>query len=738
MTDYPNWCAPLTEDPNGVVEVVKPGKNQSNVYSIDAVIKVTCNKGYSLNIGNNRTVRCRRGSWRPDLPICLITPCEIPFIENAIFKYNDAVAAFGSEVAHNDTAMFDCIHGYVVQGPEVYRCLYGEFSINQKSECTPAPCELPHNPNGDYTAGYRAGLTIANGSTVDYTCNEPEYYKVSQGPVHCILGELVPDFPSCKSRQDRFGAEVVDFSRISWQEFKGGSDITEDGNMNISRSDRKTCPTPSRSHGAMLFKNGQLLSDGEQRFPHGTQVTFHCVSGILKDKTTWQIICEDGSWLGRPLTCDGEVMVEGLGEPSNKSCAFHNKTPFMVTFYEDQQVTEDVVHFPPGTELTSRCVDIGKYAFAGSVRRRCSRGEWTGMKPVCYGLNQENDFAMEKAPTILFRHQLGPIAQSNDGRLIVYPGTILHMECLWMRKFGLPSWNVSHNYRKYPIGWATDKDRDDHLEYRLSIFHAQKDDTGIFTCTTPVRYSHSVEIIVHPVHCAPIPERKGLILSSKNTKMGSKVKFSCDNGNSLIGTAEVTCLPSGSWNSAIPFCESVLCPDITNSSEKILRTSVVSREVGGKAIFSCPPGYIIRGSSGESVCQPNGEWTKPTPHCEEVVCEPPTSPENGYIQGGSSYKAGEVVQFHCHRGFMMDGQPIAVCQDNGKWSGSFPKCSTACPYPGTTIGGTISLVKFYYGIGETVTFDCSTGLTLNGMRMLRCQKSGKWSAAVPTCIPSSS
>lgn len=73
-----------------------------------------------------------------------------------------------------------------------------------------APCELPRNPNGDYTAGYRAGLTIANGSMVDYTCNEPEYYKISQGPVQCLLGELVPDFPSCKSRQDRFGAEGND------------------------------------------------------------------------------------------------------------------------------------------------------------------------------------------------------------------------------------------------------------------------------------------------------------------------------------------------------------------------------------------------------------------------------------------------------------------------------------------------------------------------------------------------
>ena len=65
----------------------------------------------------------------------------------------------------------------------------------------------------------------------------------------------------------------------------------------------------------------------------------------------------------------------------------------------------------------------------------------------------------------------------------------------------------------------------------------------------------------------------------------------------------------------------------------------------------------------------------------EVVCEPPTSPENGYIQGGSSYKAGEVVQFHCHRGFMVEGQPIAVCQDNGKWSGTFPKCSRSNYFP---------------------------------------------------------
>lgn len=97
------------------------------------------------------------------------------------------------------------------------------------------------------------------------------------------------------------------------------------------------------------------------------------------------------------IPIDGEVFVEGLGQPSNKSCVFRNSEPNLMTFYGDQHITEDAVEFPPGTELISRCVDIGKFAFMGSVRRRCSRGDWTGMKPACYGLSQENDYARKRS-----------------------------------------------------------------------------------------------------------------------------------------------------------------------------------------------------------------------------------------------------------------------------------------------------------------------------------------------------
>jgi hypothetical protein len=40
-----------------------------------------------------------------------------------------------------------------------------------------------------------------------------------------------------------------------------------------------------------------------------------------------------------------------------------------------------------------RCIDIGKFAMIGSSRRKCTNGEWDGQRPVCFGLNQENDYA---------------------------------------------------------------------------------------------------------------------------------------------------------------------------------------------------------------------------------------------------------------------------------------------------------------------------------------------------------
>lgn len=128
-------------------------------------------------------------------------------------------------------------------------------------------------------------------------------------------------------------------------------------------------------------------------------------------------------------------------------------------------------------------------------------------------------------------------------------------------------------------------------------------------------------------------------MSTTDTKLSTKVVFSCANGNSLIGASEIICLPSSNWSAPLPVCESkihnpneksdnrkhdqgflskgVECGDIpllTSSNGTVPRVAVLSREVGGRASFSCPSGYGLRGSS-ESVCLPSGEWAQPFPTC---------------------------------------------------------------------------------------------------------------------------
>lgn len=58
-----------------------------------------------------------------------------------------------------------------------------------------------------------------------------------------------------------------------------------------------------------------------------------------------------------------------------------------------------------------------------------------------------------------------------------------------------------------------------------------------------------------------------------------------------------------------------------------------------------------------------------------------------------------------------------------------------CPYPGTSKGVTISNVKFYYDIAETIVFGCKDGYKIQGRTVLQCLDGGRWSGTVPACHP---
>lgn len=64
-------------------------------------------------------------------------------------------------------------------------------------EIIAAPCALPPIQHGQYLSGYRAGLTIANGSYVNYQCDH-EFMKITAVPTECFRGELLPKKPACR------------------------------------------------------------------------------------------------------------------------------------------------------------------------------------------------------------------------------------------------------------------------------------------------------------------------------------------------------------------------------------------------------------------------------------------------------------------------------------------------------------------------------------------------------------
>jgi len=53
------------------------------------------------------------------------------------------------------------------------------------------------------------------------------------------------------------------------------------------------------------------------------------------------------------LIAEGEDALDGVGILRNSTCVFRNTEPNLVSFYNDQQITEEVVEFPPGSLLVS-------------------------------------------------------------------------------------------------------------------------------------------------------------------------------------------------------------------------------------------------------------------------------------------------------------------------------------------------------------------------------------------------
>ncbi|XP_077382387.1 CUB and sushi domain-containing protein 3-like isoform X4 [Festucalex cinctus] len=224
-----------------------------------------------------------------------------------------------------------------------------------------------------------------------------------------------------------------------------------------------------------------------------------------------------------------------------------------------------------------------------------------------------------------------------------------------------------------------------------------------------------------------------------DTTVGHNVTYTCQLGFVMSGGGHNitrTCTNNGTWCGAIPTCKVVTCltpPSIPNS---LLEGSVW--DWGTSVSYSCLSGYELS-FPAVLTCRGNGTWSGDLPQCLPKFCGDPGTPAKGWREGRSFIFKSEVT-FSCSAPYVLVGSTTRMCQEDGTWSGSQPRCieptRTTCGNPGVPEHGFMNYTTGFK-VGSRVDFQCQQGHILQGSITRLCLPDLTWTGTPPTCIPHS-
>ena len=163
------------------------------------------------------------------------------------------------------------------------------------------------------------------------------------------------------------------------------------------------------------------------------------------------------------------------------------------------------------------------------------------------------------------------------------------------------------------------------------------------------------------------------------------VEYSCLLGYRQDGDAIYTC-SYGKWTGGPFSCHIMECLPL--GSPKNGRRIGNSSEVGYVVRFECNTGYELIGSA-TSQCRLDLKWQPSAiPECRRRQCQKDKLIEHGNVTAeipvdGQSDVYGAVLRVHCNKGYIRSGPVTVHCNENGQWTEK-PKCKPIkCPpYPG--------------------------------------------------------
>uniref|UniRef100_A0AAQ4PH74 CUB and Sushi multiple domains 1 n=1 Tax=Gasterosteus aculeatus aculeatus TaxID=481459 RepID=A0AAQ4PH74_GASAC len=658
----------------GIPQSPGNGSFHANQYTVGSQITYHCNQGFHLDPNVQTTAVClEEGSWSNAAiaPRCL--PLHCPSTDGTLSDQMTSRLLSGSLEEFGSMLMLECATGYYLGvGHRTLRCLANGTweGSDDLATCKIISCgDLPSPPFGS-----KLGTLTTFGATAIFMCNHG----------YTLVGSHVRE---CGANGLWSGAET--------------------------RCLAGHCDSPDP------IVNGHISGDGSS---YRDTVVYQCMLGYRLIGTSVRICQQDHRWSGTtpvcvPITC---------GHPGNPGNGRTNGSEFNLN---------DVVNFTCNKG----------YILGGNARAQCRlNGQWSSPLPVCKVVNCSDPGHVENGvrqsglryPEV-FSYGVTVAIHCKRGFYLL--GSAL-LSCQhdgrWDRPIprclaiscgdpggppnavvtGSHSWTYSSvlQYSCLPGG----------LLVGNTTRHCQED--GTWSASPP--YCTGKRICGDP----GMPPH-GARLGGEEFKTKSLLRFSCEAGYSLIGSAERTCLHNGTWSGTQPVCQAVSCGNPgTPAHGRIVFSDGIT--FGSSVAYACWDGFKTSGLTTRH-CTTNGTWTGQPPDCTVITCGDPGQVANG-IFFGSEFAFNHTVTYRCNPGHLMEppGHSVLLCTKDGTWNQTKPSCKVIqCGPPPQVHHGKVEGTDHSWG--SSVSYSCFHGYQLSTSAVLSCEGNGTWTGDVPKCLP---
>ncbi|XP_046885306.1 CUB and sushi domain-containing protein 1-like [Hypomesus transpacificus] len=599
----------------GIPEPPGNGSFYGYQYTVGSQVTYQCNHGFRLDPSIAMTAVCLEdGTWSnaAQSPQCL--PIQCPSIDSLLSDHMTWRLLSGWLTEFGAQLMLGCAPGYYLGGRRTIHCqANGTWSgFEERSTCKIISCgDLPSPPYGT-----KLGTLTTYGATTIFMCNTG-YTLVGSHVRECSVNGL--------------------WSGTETKCLAGHCDS----------------PDP--------ITNGHISGDGSS---YRDTVVYQCNLGFRLIGTSVRICQQDHRWSGQapvcvPITC---------GHPGNPANGRTNGSEFNLN---------DMVNFTCARG----------FLLYGASRAQCRiNGQWSNTLSVCRVVNCSDPGFVENS----------------------------------VRQSGQPQ----RHQESFSFGSSV-------------VFHCKAGfyllGSSLLTCQADARWDRALPKCL-AISCGDPGTPPNAVISGRQFTQGSLVQYSCVQGRTLLGNATRYCQEDGRWSGTPPYCtggSTGVCgdPGIPPHGSRL------GEEFRLKSLlrFHCEAGYTLIGSA-ERTCLHNGSWSGTQPVCDAVSCGNPGTPAHGKIVFSDGIVFSNSVAYACWVGYKTSGLTTRHCTTNGTWTGHAPDCTViSCGDPGPLANGIYTGSDFFFN--STVEYRCNPGHLMepaNGALLL-CTKEGSWNQTKPSC-----